>query len=237
MDKSAWSGSKAAELLRVPGNFANLATLLTQRCLKKVTQTTMAKYFVKVQQQQFCVTVQQGHVIGFERLNAEGEVEEAMDLENDAENDAENDEMGQLQHLRHDRFQWQQQARRQNLTIIPKAEHGLEVHWRGQAPIECEVIDEMTRALEGESKQQGGRFIHSQMPGVVLELSVKAGDPVKSGDVLLILEAMKTENEICSERDGLVKAVHVEAGQIIADQTLLVELADLPEEETTEFNE
>lgn len=112
------------------------------------------------------------------------------------------------------------------MTIIDKAERDVEVHWRGHGPIEVQVIDEMTHALQGGSQQQGDLFIISQMPGVVLDIRVKPGDSVKPGDVLLILEAMKTENEICAEREGTVKAVHVESGATIADKTLLVELED-----------
>lgn len=177
----------------------------------------MAKYFVTLDKQQFSVTVENGQVAALERLNDEGEVEESLAVEAF---------QGQLAHLRNDRFQWCQGEQRQDLTIIDKAERDVEVHWRGHGPIEVQVIDEMTHALQGGSQQQGDLFIISQMPGVVLDIRVKPGDSVKPGDVLLILEAMKTENEICAEREGTVKAVHVESGATIADKTLLVELED-----------
>jgi pyruvate carboxylase len=52
---------------------------------------------------------------------------------------------------------------------------------------------------------------------------VQAGKPVKAGDLLLTIEAMKMETGIHAERDGMVKAVHVTAGAQIDAKDLLVE--------------
>ena len=54
------------------------------------------------------------------------------------------------------------------------------------------------------------------MPGKVLSVNCKAGDAVKSGDVLMILEAMKMQNEIMAPADGTVSEVRVTAGQNVA---------------------
>lgn len=51
------------------------------------------------------------------------------------------------------------------------------------------------------------------MPGVVLRLNIKVGDQVAPGDVLLVLEAMKMENEIRSDRSGTITKIHVSVGQ------------------------
>src|SRR6056297_2315046 len=53
----------------------------------------------------------------------------------------------------------------------------------------------------------GGTSVESPMPGTVLDIKVSAGDTVKNGDVLLILEAMKMEKEITATGDGKVTSV------------------------------
>jgi biotin carboxyl carrier protein len=62
------------------------------------------------------------------------------------------------------------------------------------------------------------------MPGTILSVAVKAGDSVKAGQVLLILEAMKMENEIVAPRDGTVSRVAVTKGASVNTGDLLVVL-------------
>ena len=62
------------------------------------------------------------------------------------------------------------------------------------------------------------------MPGTILSIAVKAGDSVKAGQVLLILEAMKMENEIVAPRDGTVSRVAVNKGASVNTGDLLVVL-------------
>lgn len=59
----------------------------------------------------------------------------------------------------------------------------------------------------------GDTPITAPMPGKVSKVVAKAGDKVKKGDVILILEAMKMQNEIGAPADGTVKSVNVSAGQ------------------------
>ncbi len=66
-----------------------------------------------------------------------------------------------------------------------------------------------------------GEKIESPMPGTILDVKVKAGDTVKSGDVLMILEAMKMENEIMAGADGTVTSVCVAKGTSVEAGTLL----------------
>ena len=63
------------------------------------------------------------------------------------------------------------------------------------------------------------------MPGTILELKVKAGDAVKAGQVILIMESMKMENEITSPRDGTVAQVVAAKGQTVATDDPLIILA------------
>jgi biotin carboxyl carrier protein len=54
------------------------------------------------------------------------------------------------------------------------------------------------------------------MPGLVVTVSVTVGQTVKSGDPLASIEAMKMDSQIRSDRDGVVKAIHVKAGEMVA---------------------
>jgi biotin carboxyl carrier protein len=62
------------------------------------------------------------------------------------------------------------------------------------------------------------------MPGTVLDVKVKVGDSVKSGDTLIVLEAMKMENAIVAPKDAKVVAVHVTKGQTVESGGALVSL-------------
>ena len=69
----------------------------------------------------------------------------------------------------------------------------------------------------------GGKSgIKSPLPGVILEIKVKEGDTVKRGQTLMILEAMKMENDIKSDRDGKVTAINVSKGESILEGTDLI---------------
>ena len=70
----------------------------------------------------------------------------------------------------------------------------------------------------------GGQSIDAPMPGNILSVNVKPGQAVKKGDVLLILEAMKMENEIMAPCDGTVGSVAVTAGQTVQSGQQLLTL-------------
>ena len=70
-----------------------------------------------------------------------------------------------------------------------------------------------------------GEQVTSPMPGTILDVKVSSGQAVKSGDVLMILEAMKMENEIMAPRDGTVTAVSVSKGAAVETGTLLCTIA------------
>ena len=69
---------------------------------------------------------------------------------------------------------------------------------------------------------QGAVKVNAPMPGKILKVNVNAGAAVKKGDVLLVLEAMKMENEILAPADGVVKAIHVSSNESVeSNQPLL----------------
>ena len=66
-----------------------------------------------------------------------------------------------------------------------------------------------------------GERITSPMPGTILAVNVAAGQSGKKGDVLMVLEAMKMENEIMCPRDGVVSSVQAAKGAVVESGTLL----------------
>lgn len=70
----------------------------------------------------------------------------------------------------------------------------------------------------------GSSVITSPMPGTILKVNVSAGESVKKGQVLLILEAMKMENEIVAAADGTVASVNVSKGTSVNAGDVLVSL-------------
>ena len=84
------------------------------------------------------------------------------------------------------------------------------------APAEAPAAPAVTAA------PAGGEQILSPMPGNILNVNVKVGDAVKKGQVLLILEAMKIENEIMAPKDGTITSVNVQNGSTVESGALLV---------------
>jgi len=62
------------------------------------------------------------------------------------------------------------------------------------------------------------------MPGTILDIKVTEGQAVKAGEILLILEAMKMENEIVAPADGTVKAIHTSKGTSVSSGDALITL-------------
>ena len=82
---------------------------------------------------------------------------------------------------------------------------------------EVDVNAEEYRELRNRARQ-------SPYPSLVLEVMASSGQEVKKGDALLILEAMKMENVIKAQGDGIVKEVQIEKGQTVDKGAILVEM-------------
>ncbi|MEM1095189.1 MAG: biotin/lipoyl-containing protein [Bacteroidota bacterium] len=75
-----------------------------------------------------------------------------------------------------------------------------------------------------EDDAAGGGAVHAPMPGLVLRMLVEPGQPVSAGDGLVVLEAMKMENELKAPKAGTVAAIHAAEGDAVNKGALLVSL-------------
>ena len=100
--------------------------------------------------------------------------------------------------------------------------------WRVQVEIEPAgraALRERARRGREEIGQSGPTEVHAIIPGVVVSVSVAPGEAVSAGQQLLVVEAMKMQNELRAPRDGTVERVAVGAGETIEVGDLLLVLA------------
>ncbi len=94
-----------------------------------------------------------------------------------------------------------------------------------------EVLDERRRAIRAlagaATVSEGARPVRAPMPGLVVRVEVEEGDRVRPGQGLVIVEAMKMENELRADVAGEVRAVHVRAGQTVEKDQTLIDLAGI----------
>lgn len=75
-----------------------------------------------------------------------------------------------------------------------------------------------------EKKERGSSTpVKAPLPGKILQVKVNIGDKVKKGDVLLIMEAMKMENEVMASKDGVIETIKVNVGDNVLEGDVLME--------------
>ncbi|MHB8634831.1 MAG: biotin/lipoyl-containing protein [Thermoplasmatota archaeon] len=95
----------------------------------------------------------------------------------------------------------------------------------GVRPLDLEVQrDRPTLARKGGLARRGQGAVKPPMPGKIVEVNVKPGDRVSQGDVLVVLEAMKMQNDVKAPHAGIVLKVHVQAGASVESSTILVDI-------------
>ncbi len=98
----------------------------------------------------------------------------------------------------------------------------------GGVRLNAEALDQRGRALRALSAatatRHGPEPIRAPMPGMVTRVLVAAGDAVRAGDSIVVMEAMKMENELRAKSDGRVRAVVVAPGTAVEKGMVLVEL-------------
>ena len=116
---------------------------------------------------------------------------------------------------------------RSHAVALIRGGEGWTVGLNGES-LTAEVVDERTKALREMTgkggKQAAGGVVKAPMPGLVLRLEVAVGDSVGPGQGLVVLEAMKMENEIKSTVAGVVTAIRATPGQAVEKGALLIEL-------------
>lgn len=110
------------------------------------------------------------------------------------------------------------------LEIIDKAEIGK------AAPVAATAAAPAAQTQAAAETQTapataGSQTINAPMPGTILKVNVSNGSVVKKGDVLMVLEAMKMENEIMAPADGTVASVNVQPGAAVETNAVLCTLA------------
>ena len=95
---------------------------------------------------------------------------------------------------------------------------------RRQAP-SAEFVPPVVKRETAHVAAGDGAPLQSPLPGVILDIKVREGETVKVGQTLLILEAMKMENNIDADRDGVVKHVKVRRGDSVLEGDVLVTIA------------
>jgi len=100
--------------------------------------------------------------------------------------------------------------------------------WLDGHRYDAEALDSRARAIRdmqaSVAKPAGPAPLRAPMPGLIVQLRVQPGDRVAAGDGLVVMEAMKMENELRAPAGGTVRAVHVSVGAAVEKGALLVEL-------------
>jgi biotin carboxyl carrier protein len=98
--------------------------------------------------------------------------------------------------------------------------------------LEADVVDERTKSIRemtgAGATPPGPRPIVAPMPGMVVKVEVIEGDRIEPGQGLVIVEAMKMENELRASGAGIVSRVRVRAGDAVEKDQILVDLEPLP---------
>ena len=97
------------------------------------------------------------------------------------------------------------------------------VRTRAHVYTEREAV--LARLMLAKVATDSGKEVRCPMPGLVMSIAVAAGQEVKTGDTLAVVEAMKMENVLRAERDGTVKKIHVKPGDSVAVDAVILEFA------------
>ena len=121
--------------------------------------------------------------------------------------------------------------------IVDGRSHAVEAHpgdrrgqWRialGAERFTADAVDERTRAIRemtGGGADVAAKTVNAPMPGLVLRVLVEPGAAVKAGQGVVIVEAMKMENELKAPADGVVSRIEVAPGQTVEKGAVLVVL-------------
>lgn len=108
-------------------------------------------------------------------------------------------------------------------VLVENSTVGMVVQLAGERLL-VDVEDERERAAHqvAHSAAGGRREVRAVMPGVVVEVLVEEGQKIREGETLLVLEAMKMQNPVQAEGDGVVAALHAKQGVAVAGGAVLL---------------
>jgi propionyl-CoA carboxylase alpha chain len=112
-----------------------------------------------------------------------------------------------------------------HVRMIP---NGFELAYRGievKAYVYTEREARYARLMPAKSLSDAGKAVRSPMPGLIVSIAVAEGQDVKAGETLVVVEAMKMENMLRAERDGIIKRIRVKRGDSVAVDAVLMEFA------------
>ncbi|MFC0877988.1 biotin/lipoyl-containing protein [Saccharicrinis sp. FJH2] len=105
-------------------------------------------------------------------------------------------------------------------------EYAVEIHQEVKKTKTPKLVrkDVVKKPGEGTiTKSTGGSTLKAPLPGSIFKIMTSEGDEVKKGQNLLIMEAMKMENDIRAEKDGVIKSLKVKVGDAVLQGDVLVE--------------
>ena len=108
-------------------------------------------------------------------------------------------------------------------AVVERRDGGYRVLLRGQA-IEVALTEASRGAVAARRAAGGPARVQAPMPGKLVRVLVRAGEDVGAGQGLVVMEAMKMENELRSSSAGVVKAIRAELGTAVERGAVLVEL-------------
>ena len=89
-------------------------------------------------------------------------------------------------------------------------------------------LDDNEKTNQGKAPKQArpthDGCVTTAMPGTIIDIKVKVGDSVTAGDSVIVIEAMKMENEIQASKSGIVVAIHVANGDSVSPNETLIEI-------------
>jgi biotin carboxyl carrier protein len=114
-------------------------------------------------------------------------------------------------------------------VVVQKREgRGSYTIWVNGHRFDAEALDERTRAIREMSAAVEGPVgpapVKAPMPGLIVRVNVQVGDEVQAGQGVVVMEAMKMENELRASGAGRVRAIHAEPGTAVEKGMVLVEL-------------
>ena len=104
--------------------------------------------------------------------------------------------------------------------------NGFDLAWNGvqaRAYVYTETEARAARLMPVKTQADSGKKLLCPMPGLVVSIAVAVGQEVKAGETLAVVEAMKMENVLRAERDGVVKAIHAKKGDSLAVDAVILE--------------